>query len=138
MRHRPWLCLPPVLVAVFDVGLTLCGQSQAYWSGDYAATREIAPHARWLLRRHPAAFIAAASVYLVAVCAVITVAPRTLAKIVAVALVMGHVWGACTWLRYRYGVPYWGQLLFFLIVASITVIAFEQGEPRRGTSEAPG
>ena len=52
------LCVPPLLLLILDVSLTLLGQSSAYWAGDYSAVREGSPTFHHLLAIHPAAFAA--------------------------------------------------------------------------------
>lgn len=34
------LCVPPLLLCLLDVALTLAGQSSPYWAGDYANVNE--------------------------------------------------------------------------------------------------
>jgi hypothetical protein len=44
-----WLVVPPMLLCLLDFGLTLYGQSDAYWSGDYSDVNEMSPSfARYL------------------------------------------------------------------------------------------
>ena len=42
---RIWLIVPPVVVALLDGTLTLCGQPQDYWDGDYAPSASSIPSA---------------------------------------------------------------------------------------------
>lgn len=56
MRARLWLLLPAVCLYLGDLSLTLAGQPEAYWAGDYAAAAEYNPIAYPLLAQHPAVF----------------------------------------------------------------------------------
>ncbi|MCX7045874.1 MAG: hypothetical protein NTX50_10380 [Candidatus Sumerlaeota bacterium] len=123
-KHRFWLCLAPLVAGVTDYVLTLLGQSAKYWGGNYHATRESAPHARWLLQLHPAWFLVAAALYIMAYCAAIVVLPARLSKTLAIGLVIGHCWGVASWLQYRYG-SYWACILYFIICAALAAFSFE-------------
>ena len=56
LSPRIRLCLPPLVLCVLDVSLTLHGQYAEYWAGNYAAGREGNPLAAPFLRHHPATF----------------------------------------------------------------------------------
>lgn len=71
VTSRYWLLLPALVCYVADIGLTLGGQSPAYWRGDRGRVEEINPLAGWLLSVHPVAFLAAAVAWAAAFAAVI-------------------------------------------------------------------
>ena len=48
-----WLVLPPISLCVLDFGLTLYGQSVAYWDGDFDAVNEGSPSFAHYLSLHP-------------------------------------------------------------------------------------
>ena len=126
--RQSWLCLAPVLVGLTDAALTLLGQGIRYWNGNFAAFREEAPHAQWLLFRGPLLFALAFAAYVLIYCAVIVAAPVRLSKTVALGLVIGHCWGIGTWLTARpFG--YWPTIAFFVACAALTVFTFEKSAP---------
>ena len=57
--ERLWWCLPAIVLCATDGLLTLWGQPQAYWSGNFASINEDHPVAAWFLSLHPLAFAAA-------------------------------------------------------------------------------
>src|SRR6185436_554431 len=96
-KRKLWLCLVPVGASLMDHIFTMAGQSREYWTGNYAAIRETAPHARWLLEQHPLVFVTACILYTLVYCAVIVLCPVRLSRILALALVIGHCWGIGSW-----------------------------------------
>lgn len=69
MQHtliRPrslWLVVPPILMCCLDFGLTLYGQSDVSWSGNYQDVNEISPSFGQYLSMHPMAFVAAGVIW---------------------------------------------------------------------------
>jgi hypothetical protein len=132
VNRRPWLCLPPALICCVDQALTLLGQPGAYWAGAYEQTLEGSPHGFILLTIHPAAYVIAASGYLIGFCLAILWLPRFLARVLAAGLVIGHCWGASTWLYSFFAPPwgYWSTLGLFGVGAVLLVLGFELSDPR--------
>jgi hypothetical protein len=58
------LCLPPVALCLLDATLTLTGQTEFYWAGDYSQVNEGSPTFHQLLSIHPLAFVAGQAVWL--------------------------------------------------------------------------
>lgn len=140
------LCLPPVLVWSIDCGLTLAGQSEAYWAGgrarqtdgvtslhEYPATiNEVNPTSRMLLAWHPLAYIAGTVLGMLLLCALLLLLPSALALLTCLAATLGHTWGAMTWIsRYPYGFQIGNG--FFLFVAVILTVGmrtwYARGQP---------
>jgi hypothetical protein len=116
MRRKLWLCLPPFLFALLDAGLTLYGQPDPYWQGDYSYPLELNPAGFWLLHRHPLAF--ATGVVCWAVCfsaLILRLSPRP-AFWFALLLTLGHGVGVTSWLL-RLGPGGYVLALLFLLAA---------------------
>lgn len=99
--HRPsglWLCLPPVVMALIDLTLTLTGQSSEYWAGDYHLAEEANPLARPFLIWSPFVFLGLGLIWVLAFSAFILLAPRWTAVFTSVALTFSHSVGSSTWL----------------------------------------
>jgi hypothetical protein len=110
LRERLWLCVPPLVMYNLDVGLTLAGQNEAYWAGDYSSPDELNLFAHLLLSTHPLLFAAVALLWEIVFCGLILWLPPRLAAPVALVLAVGHTYGACTW------IAYWGQLGNMLVI----------------------
>jgi hypothetical protein len=115
-RHRLWLCLPPVLLALLDGALTLAGQPAQYWSGDFAARRELNPFFDFLLAWHPGAFLAGLAVWCLGIGIVILFAPWRVSFLAALLFTLGHACGAGSWIV-EAGAAGW-VLAIALLVAS--------------------
>ena len=125
--NRFWLCIPPFLMCTLDQGLTLWGQSSIYWAGHYEQAWEGNDLFNWLLRHHPLAFSEAGIVAWVAVfCTAIVLMPRRAAMAVSIAIVLGHAWGASTWLIERVPGGYWLAIALFLATGIIIVATWER------------
>jgi hypothetical protein len=123
MRKKLWLCLPFAVLAVIDFGLTLSGQSRAYWEGDHSAVNEIFPLLAWGLRHGPALFLLICLLWILVFSALIAALPDIVSQILSLALVIGHTWGAMTWLAYRFAVEYHLCLLLFVLSATFFIVA---------------
>jgi hypothetical protein len=90
--------LPALLICLADQVLTLGRQPAEYWAGDYLCAQEGSPHGLWLLQIHPFAYAGAAAIYMLGFTILILLLPRVPSQILAVGLVLGHSWGAASWL----------------------------------------
>jgi hypothetical protein len=103
MRNRFFgLCLPPLLLCLFDSTLTLVGQSSQYWAGNYWLANERNPTFNSLLNISPWADMAGIAVWMGVFVGILLLLPDTLALIVSIAVTFGHTVGAATWLYSRF------------------------------------
>jgi len=124
-RQRLWLCVAPWIFCMIDQGITLQLQSPEYWAGDYSQANEANPWFNWLLRQHPLYFEVGILLWVAVFTLAVVFLPRLLAMIGCVAIVLGHTWGACTWLLWMpFG--YWMVLLMFLMGAIAIVLSWEK------------
>ncbi len=121
-----WLCLPPFALCMLDQGITLYGQGPAYWAGNYSLAKEGNPWFLWLMRRHPLAFEAGIFAWVAVFSLVILALPRRAAMTVSIAIVLGHTWGAATWLGHLFRSGHWLILGLFLASAIVIVGSWER------------
>ncbi|MEO0532064.1 MAG: hypothetical protein AAF266_16040 [Planctomycetota bacterium] len=133
VRRALWLIVPPTLVCLFDIGLTMAGQSEAYWAGDYSAVEELSPSAAHYLSIHPLYAAGMAAVWIGLFTVVIALLPEFLALTVSIAIVIGHLTAATTWLLYRFG-SYQGANAVCLLTALVIVLSFKRGQSVDGSS----
>jgi len=91
---RWWLCLPPSLLYLLDVAITLAAQEPAYWGGHTTVLYEANPLAYRLLTLHPAVFAATAVAWWVLFVALICRLRKEFAVVLAFVLTVGHATGA--------------------------------------------
>ena len=104
LSKRAWLCIGPAVLCVIDAGVTLAYQPSRYWHQGYQFAHDANPLARWFLEIHPLAFVAASLLWIPAFSAAILRLRFTTARLVALAILFGHAFGASTWLiREPYG-----------------------------------
>jgi len=116
------LCVPFLAVMVVDGSVTLLGQPAEYWSGDRGRVVEWSLTFNDLLRTGPVALVAGLLGVAAMVCALVLLLPRTLAMGTAFAGIIGHTWGAATWLPARFHFSYAQCHLFFCCVAFLLSI----------------
>jgi len=113
------LLLPPVVSAIVDATLTLCGQADGYWARTQVPIYEVNPIGYYLLSLSPLAFIAGISVWILVVVLVLLLAPTRISKWMSLAIFLTHLFAASTWImRFDYGV-WWAVLMF--VVARVLV-----------------
>lgn len=116
-RPKLLLCVPPVVLALLDGGLTLALQPAEYWK-NAAAVNEASPLWVAFLSRSPLAYLAAATVYLAIVCACIRFLPRRAAFIASLTVSLWHIVGASSWVLNSWGANgYWGGVIGLAFVA---------------------
>lgn len=97
-RRLIGLCLPPLLICALDCGLTLRGQSEGYWNGRFEEVNEASPTFNRLLKHHPAAFVAGIAVWGAMFVGIILMLPDVFALITSIAVTLGHMMGASSWI----------------------------------------
>ena len=97
-RRRIWLIVPMWLWFAGDVVLTLSGQSQEYWSGDYSSAIEANPVAYQILVRGPWIFAGLAVAWAILVGAIAIRCTHPLVAWLAVGAAVLHAIGGCSWL----------------------------------------
>lgn len=132
-RRAFWLLVPPIALCLLDFGLTLAGQSRAYWNGNFTDINELSPSFAYYLTVHPLAFVAAGLLWIAIFSGLIMLLPEVLALIVAIAILFGHTVGALTWLMFRFH-SYQACNLLFLVSATLVVYAFKKGQSNEGRS----
>lgn len=129
-KKRLWLCLAPVALCTLDQLLTLAGQAPEYWAEGYRLPNEASPQGYWTLQQHPLLFELGILLWMALFCAAILLLPRKLSRIVSLAVVIGHAWGACTWLDNYLG--YWGCIALAVVAAAATVLTWEKARDPAG------
>ena len=130
-RNTLWLLLPPIALCSLDFGLTLYGQSDNYWQSNFHAVIEGSPSFARYLSIHPLVFIAAVILWITLFSALILLLPERFALTLVVAIVIGHMAGAASWLRFRFNL-YQACNVLFLMVAVLIVFAFKCGQNADG------
>ncbi len=125
--RRLWWCLPAIVLCGTDGLLTLCGQPEAYWSGNFASINEGHPVPAWFLSLHPLAFAAAGVPYLVLVVALVLWLPRRWAVLAAVAVASGHAFAAILWCRNLLDQPAFAIVPMALVVVALGWVAWQRG-----------
>ncbi len=129
--NRLRLSAVPLAFCVLDATLTLCGQGEAYWSGDFLAAREANPVGLWLLHAGPLVFVAGIGVLLSMYALLLTRLPTNLARVAAFAILFPHALGACTWIV-PLGVPGYFLAVVLLLVGS-RLLAYAWQRPESAT-----
>jgi hypothetical protein len=135
-QGRAWLCIGPVFFCLLDGVLTLLGQSDAYWNGQYEQARELNPLGLWPLQQHPALFAAALLGWVGVFGTAIFCLPSNLARPLAFAVQFGHTLGAASWLV-RLGTFGWLACVP-LLLASRRVLDWTWRQPASPGTPQPG
>lgn len=129
------LCIPPIPFCFLDAGVTLFGQSQTYWNGDYRQVNEASVVGGYLLGIHPSAFLAGITIWIAVVIVFILIVPDTIALIASLGVTFGHTFGAASWLHNQFAFGY--QLCAGLYFAAAVVMGLSIRFGWRATPAAP-
>ena len=119
-KGRAWLCVGPVFFCLLDGGLTLQGQSDAYWAGHYEQANEANPLGLWPLQGHPLLFVAVLLCWVLVFCTAIFRLPANLALPLSFAVQFGHTIGVATWLV-RLGAFGWLAGILLLLASRLVL-----------------
>jgi hypothetical protein len=116
-RDRAWLVMPAWLWLAADVALTLAGQPNDYWKGDYTNAVEANPLAYPILARGPWPFLLLAAVWAMLIGVAVACLSHQLAGWFVFLAAVVHAVGGGTWLA-RLGSWGWALTLLYLLAAS--------------------
>ena len=119
-RSRTWLLLPALVACAADVALTLTGQPDGYWRGDYGLAVEGNPLAHPLLVRSPWVFVALAVGWCIAFSAIVLMWAHRAGEWVAVLVTIGHAVGGASWLA-RLGAVGWVFVVLYLVAVTLGI-----------------
>jgi hypothetical protein len=125
--RRLWLCVAPVLLCLVDGTITLAGQPERYWAGDYGYAAEGNPLFYRLLAQHPAAFAVGVLGWAAAFTLFLLVVPRRVALAAGIAISLGHTWGIATWLYMSGPHGYWWITVLFALTGVLVAATWEKG-----------
>jgi hypothetical protein len=134
-KYHLWLCVPILISYIFDHVLTLMGQSNAYWAGDYTIVNELNMLANWFLRIHPFAFVLFSIIVFFLYAAIIVIIPLKFAKTLSIYLVMAHTYGGFHWLKYTFNVEYSIRFGLLIIPTVLLMYVFEKVDSRTTTKD---
>ncbi len=134
MIKKLWLCLPFAVLSIIDFGLTLAGQPVPYWQGYHNRINEIFPLFAWALRNGPLIFLYTVLLWIFVFSVLILVLPNVFSQILSLALVIGHTFGATTWLAFRFRLNYHLCILFFIWSAVVFILAQEKWKKSKTSS----
>ncbi|WP_020472606.1 hypothetical protein [Zavarzinella formosa] len=115
--RRVWLVVPTWLFFAIDVILTLIGQPEEYWAGDYSTANEINPLAFLILTRSPWLFAGLSVVWGAILGVVVLWWRHPWTGWLAAGVAFAHVLGGGTWII-RAGPWGWGLAVIYLALAS--------------------
>ena len=110
-----------VTVMFFDMVNTLACQPKAYWQDPRQALE--ANHLFYIfLSRGLSIYLPVSALYAAAIFALVSVLPRKLALCVLCSFILGHYYGACTWLdfHWRFGIS--GPIIYGIVLGIIFVL----------------
>ena len=138
---RLWLVVPVWLWLVADVSLTLVGQPDSFWDGDYTTALEANPIVHPILTLGPGPFILLAILWAMFCGLFVVYFPYRLVTWFVLIAALSHAFGGCTWLV-RLGT--WGWILaaaYLFVAAEVSwwcwgrfdVVANEKGAEPEGS-----
>lgn len=85
---------------MIDLAVTSYGQATIYWQGQLDAVNEANPVVNWAMVKSQSGLFIITFLWLMLVIALVYWCPRPVATFIAVAIVIGNSFGACSWLSY--------------------------------------
>ena len=95
------ICIPIILVMIFDLVFTIAGQPDGYWE-NYNLCHESSPIGKLLLTIGPIYFIASFVLYMISILVLVIKLPNRFSSILIVAIFLGHAWGGASWVPILY------------------------------------
>jgi len=112
-----WVVVPVIAI---DIVCTLLGQPSSYWRHP-ASGIEANPFFAWFLCRGQGFFISWSICYIAGVVLATWILPRRLATVALLSFILGHFFGASTWLLFRFGLGIAAPVIYGIAIASLLV-----------------
>lgn len=117
----PTFLIPCIFLWLFDVIVTLIGQSGVYWAGNYSEAKELNPLFFWFLSKGPDVFIIATVAYIFLLIVLLFLVPLRIALITAYIASIAHMIGVTGWML-QMNVRMVGIILTTLLVISVKIV----------------
>ncbi len=117
-KKLKWLM---VLVLSIDTTCTLIGQPDSYWHSPLTGN-EGNDFFRLFLVQGYIPFIIWSILYILAMLILVSLIPGRTAAVIMYALILGHYFGASTWLDYRFGFGASGPIIYGALI-SLAIVA---------------
>ncbi|HTB84062.1 MAG TPA: hypothetical protein VK742_10445 [Candidatus Sulfotelmatobacter sp.] len=118
VRRLRWIMVGAI---IFDKLNTLLGQPGAYWNHPEAANEGNAFFRLFLSRGLPA-YLLFSLVYIAVIFVLVSIIPRRLALVSIFAFILGHYFGASTWLSYRWHFGITAPIIYGIILGVLIVL----------------
>lgn len=116
--------MPAFIACFFDVFLTAVLQPADYWEGHLEMANEGNPLVFFAMNQHELGLFVVLILWLALLTLIGYFLPYRLLKILSLGVLVGHSWGASTWLEYFYGFGY--VIILFIINATIFILLEEK------------
>ena len=121
VRQLRWVMVGAML---FDKSNTLLGQPSAYWSHPYAANEGNSFFRLFLSHGWPT-YLLFSVLYISVIFLLVSIIPRRLALVSIFTFILGHYFGASTWLSYRWHFGITGPIIYGIILGfAFVLLAF--------------
>jgi hypothetical protein len=117
VRRLRWIMM---LVILFDIAITFLGQPASYWS-DPASVIESNDLFRLILAQGWRVTIGFNLVYLIGTFVLVSILPWRLGLILLFSFLLGHYFGGCTWLFFRYRLGAQSFVIYGVILSILIV-----------------
>ena len=125
-----------VCTMLVDSGITLLGQPSSYWH-DPQSAREVNVLFRYCLCHGLPAYILTILIYIPVVFWLVSIFPRRLALVSVFSFLLGHYFGASTWLTYYWHLGMSAAVFYGIILSTAVVfLAFYGSEKPNVTNKA--
>ena len=121
-----WMFFPILLPYICDITLTLIGQPEQYWQGNYLAVAEANPISHWFLAKHPVVYILYSIARFLGYGLFIAILPLKFSRIVSIFLILAHTVGAYGWAKNVFYVGYWERVGLLILPAILIAYSFDQ------------
>jgi hypothetical protein len=118
VRRLRWVMVGAM---IFDKLNTLLGQPSAYWHHPEAANEGNAFFHLFLSRGLPT-YLLFSAVYITVIFLLVSIIPRRLALVSIFAFILGHYFGASTWLSYRWHFGITGPIIYGIVLGVVFVL----------------
>ena len=122
MKFRaPLFLVPCLLLWLFDVIVTLVGQSAWYWAGDFSEAKELNPLFFWFLSKGPEVFIIATVAYIFLLVVILFLVPLRIGIMTTYIASIVHMVGVAGWML-QMNVRIVGLILTILLFIFVKIV----------------
>jgi len=111
-RKKLLALIPALWASLFDAVITIAHQPKEYWNGNLNVANEANTIGNFMMKQHVSGIFIVCGIWMILIGILGYYIPRKYSRIFLLCVLIGHCFGAGSWLSMLYG--FWSAIVFIL------------------------